>query len=353
MGLLQKIFNLVKEELSDSDERKNDSSKKQTVKKQAESHPEGDSFEQLCAKAKSGDLAAQFILFDQYAEKAEKRSALEAVFTEIMNDGSVEGKALLGCLLLQPGTSQEEQEKGMKLYTEATQAKSLFALAMNGFFYAAPRGKRRDWDPKVSDERLIIQPVNAIEAMGYLYPLVNVHLKNQSKEVQAAYHSVYGALAYVYLFFPPSLLHSGFDDPKRKYARLGAEYEDPLACFALARMYQNTLKNEDNSEEYVALYLHKAEKNKEQLDNEIYKPILGWLYSDLGALYWDKDRQKAVKYYEQAAELGIGEAMMTMVGLYESGKTITKDLEKAMYWRNRAADAGWNFSKNCAAEGSI
>lgn len=351
MGLFQKIFNLVKEELSGSDERKNDSSKKQATQRQAAGKSKGDSFEQLCTKAKSGDLAAQFNLFDQYAEKAEKRSALEAVFTEIMNDGSVEGKALLGCLLLQPGTSQEEQEKGTKLYIEATQAKSLFALAMNGFFYAAPRGKRRDWDPEVSDERLIIQPVDAINAMQFLYPLVNVHLKNQSREVQAAYHSVYGALAYVYLFYTTS--RSGFDDPKRKYARLGAEYEDPLACFALARMYQNTLKNEDNSEEYVALYLHKAEKNKKQLDNDIYKPILGWLYSDLGALYWDKDRKKAVKYYEQAAELGIGEAMMTLVGLYESGKTITKDLEKAMYWRNRAADAGWNFSKNCAAEGSI
>jgi TPR repeat protein len=351
MGLLQKIFNLVKEELSNSDAPKRETSKKLTVKKQAESQPKRDSFEQLCAKAKSGDLAAQFNLFDQYAEKLEKRAALETLFTKIMNDGNIEGKALLGCLLLQPGTSKDEQEKGMKLYSEATAAKSLFALAMNGFFYAAPRGKRRDWDPQVSDERLIILPVNIAEATKYLL-LVYSYLTNQSREVQAAYHSVYGTLAYAYLFFPPGL-HDGFDDPKRKYARIGAEYNDSLACFALARMYQNTLKNEDNSEEYVALYLHKAEKNKEQLDNEIYKPILGWLYSDLGALYWDKDRKKAVKYYEQAAELGIGEAMMTLVGLYESGKTITKDLEKAMYWRNRAADAGWNFSKNCAAEGSI
>ena len=75
MGLFQKIFALVKEELQGETKQP---AKKQGTPKASANKQKGDSFGQLCAKAKAGDLAAQYKLFDQYANKTEKRDTLKA-----------------------------------------------------------------------------------------------------------------------------------------------------------------------------------------------------------------------------------------------------------------------------------
>ncbi len=353
MGLLQKIIDLVKEELSEVIGEPKKPAKKQRSQKPSANTPKGDSFEQLCAKAKAGDLAAQYNLFDQYADKADKREALEALFTEMMNNGDVEGKGMLAGLIVKNASnySKEQVDQANTWADEAYANGSLIITVMNGFFFACPRGLRRDWNAEVTDERLIKVPVFYPKAIVLLEQAAT-KLNSCTKEVQAAYHLVYGYLAYNLTFYEDELDRSirQEDNDKRlkKYAVIGAEYNDPIACFELGDCYLHGRHGFEKNIDFAATYLKKAEKTVESLKIDVFSALV---YYDLAKMYAEKGDTKVVTYVQKAAALGSSSAMANLSEFYESAQwDLPKDVEKAVSWRNKAMMLGFDFkSFNCPA----
>ena len=52
----------------------------------------------------------------------------------------------------------------------------------------------------------------------------------------------------------------------------------------------------------------------------------------------EKDIDKAIEWFEKAANFGIPGPMYTLGMLYEDGKEVTQDLEKAQLWYDKAAE---------------
>jgi uncharacterized protein len=55
----------------------------------------------------------------------------------------------------------------------------------------------------------------------------------------------------------------------------------------------------------------------------------------------EKDMKKAMKYYEEAAELGSAQALFNLAGIYEEGEDdVKQDFEKARKYYQEAIDLG-------------
>ena len=333
MGLFQKIFNLVKEELLD--EPRKGAPKKRLSQAMQE---ENDSFEQLCAKAKSGDLAAQSHLYQQFANRSDKYEALEALFTEMMNNGDVEGKGLLAALL---ATKPENAGKSQKLTLEAFNEGSLFITALNGIVLATPRGLRRDWNPEITDKRLFVCPVNYNKAIPLLEKAAE-KLEHCSEDVQTAYREVYGYLAYCYGY-------TGNESALYKYAFLGSELGDPVANIKMFTGYLYGDGEFEQNIDYALAYGKKIEKQKDY----VLPPLMAYYYTHLARYYYKKDNEKAFKYYEKAAKLGGSLGMAWLSAFYQNGVVVEKDVDEAIKWRNKATKAGYNWSKDIFADGCI
>ena len=46
----------------------------------------------------------------------------------------------------------------------------------------------------------------------------------------------------------------------------------------------------------------------------------------------EQDYQKAVEWFEKAAEQGVKDAEFNLASIYLQGKLVPKDLEKAQFW---------------------
>jgi len=67
---------------------------------------------------------------------------------------------------------------------------------------------------------------------------------------------------------------------------------------------------------------------------------LALLYQKGGGL--EKDLEKAIYWYQKAAENKCIEAQNNLAKLYYKGEEIEKNLEKAFYWCQKAAENGSN-----------
>ena len=332
MGFLQKLVDLVKEELLD--EPKKSASKKSAPKKRLSEaiQDENDSFEQLCAKAKSGDLAAQSRLYQQFANKSDKYKALETLFTEMMNNGDIEGKGLLAALL---ATRPENAEKSQKLTIEAFNEGSLFITALNGIVFATPKGLRRDWNPEITDNRLIVCPVNYNKAI----PL----LEKAAEKLETVYREVYGYLAYCYGYV-------GNNAALYKYAFRGSDLGDPVANIKMFTGYLYGDGEFEKNIDYALAYAKKIEKQKDY----ILPPLMAYYYTHIANYYsQQRNNEKAFSYFEKAAKLGGSMGMAWMSMFYENGVVVEKDIDAALKWRNKATKAGYNWSKRSFADGCI
>lgn len=353
MGLFQKIINLVKEELSDAlEEPKKGASKKRLSEVMQE---ENDSFEQICAKAKSGDLAALYQLSDKYVGLEDKREALEVLFTEMMNNGDVEGKALLALLIVKfPNIySNEKIQWANKIADEAFNGGSVFIPFYNGIFYAHLRGHRRDWDPDVDDNRFLILPVNLQVAIDLL-TRVKGKIDSYSKDVQSVFHLTYGFLAWC-------LLQMNKKEEANNCALQGLEYKDPLSCYVLAILCANGWGGNEENHNYAQLYFKKAEQyGIEALGDDIALHFHHTMWDYYLGEYKRTESAESAKMIKKhlliSAKLGSSHSMANLAAFYETGASklgIQKDMEKALEWRNKAIAAGVNIQNGFAAFGSI
>lgn len=352
MGLFQKIIDLVKEELLDGSKKP---AKKQGNRKAPASKPKGDSFELLCTKAKEGDLVAQYKLYDLYADKADKRESLEELFTEMMNNGDVEGKGLLATLILKyPKIYPKERiDWANDMADEACNQGSLFVPFLNGIFYAHPKGFRRNWDAGINDNRFLMVPVN-FQAAVSLLSQVKQKLDSCSKEEQAAFHIVYGFLA-LCLFY-----NSEYDNAN-KCALKGLDLKDALSCYVLALLCKQGWGGNDKNSNYVLLYLKKAEQyNIDSMGDDIALLYHSMVWEQAFREYEKAPSDEFVnlikKHLFKAAELGSSVAMANLAGFYETGASklgIIKDMEKALEWRNKAISAGVDINSYTAPFGSL
>lgn len=353
MGLFQKIFNLVKEELSDAlDEPKKGASKKKSSESKQQ---ENETFEQVCAKAKSGDLAALYQLSDKYLGLEDYRETLEALLTELMNNGNVEGKALLAILIVKfPHIYPKEKiQWANNIADEAYKEGSIFIPFFNGIYFAHLRGYRRDWDPDVDDNRFLITPVN-IQVATDLLTRVKEKIKTYSKDIQSVFHLTYGFLSWC-------LLHMNQKEEANSCALRGLEYKDPLSCYVLAILCINGWGGNDENHNYIQLYLKKAEQYGIEAVGEDFSLHFHhsmWTYY-LGEYQRTPSEESAKmikKHLIISAELGSSHSMANLAKFYETGASkigISQDMEKALEWRNKAIAAGVNIQNGMAAFGSI
>src|SRR5437763_561994 len=83
----------------------------------------------------------------------------------------------------------------------------------------------------------------------------------------------------------------------------------------------------------------------------LYNPITQY---NLAALYnngegTEKNLEKAFYWFQRAAENGNTDAMNSLATFYENGKGTEKNLEKAFYWFQKAAENGNTDAMNCLA----
>lgn len=128
--------------------------------------------------------------------------------------------------------------------------------------------------------------------------------------------------------------------------RLKAEQCDPEACKALFQLY-DTGKYADGRKadvrkdhvEAVRLYTPCALQGDHDAQNTI-----GFMY--LMGKGVDKDRELALKYLKLAAEGGVAQAAHRIATMYDQGQCYTDpDLDKAVQWYQRAADLGYPDSQ--------
>lgn len=338
MGLFQKIFDLVKEELSDEPKKptKNSGSKEASVEK-----PKGDSFEQLCAKAKAGNLGAQFRLANESNEySAEKLTAVSELFKEMMDHGDIEGKCIWGFL-------NRETPEGERALNQAADDGAFFGLVLNGFYYGNPIGLRRGiYDPHkcliptdVPSDVIIKMPLDPQNALIFLEKVAS-KLEERSKEEQSEFHLVYGLLTYIYGT-------TTYDHTEiQRYAAKGAEYNDPIALCMLGQMSYIGICGYEKNLEYANHYYKKAEKYSDLLGDKgpLVDTFLPWIYCMIGVTYdKSKNPEEATPYFEKAAKLGSLYAMFALSRYHELG-ILPKDPEKILSLRTRAIAGGFSMT---------
>jgi len=78
----------------------------------------------------------------------------------------------------------------------------------------------------------------------------------------------------------------------------------------------------------------------------------------LGREGYEKDEQQAAIWMEKAANQGMVDAQVAIAAMYDSGKGVAADRDKATHWYEKAAAKGHGTSlailgKNDAAKGSV
>ena len=128
--------------------------------------------------------------------------------------------------------------------------------------------------------------------------------------------------------------------------RFKAEQGDPVACKALFQIY-DTGKTSDGKKapvlkdhaEAIRLYLPCAEQGDADAQNTI-----GFMY--LMGKGVAKDRELAEKLLKKAAESGCAQAAHRIAVMYDQGQCyVDPDLDKAVQWYQRAADLGYAESQ--------
>ena len=348
MGFLQKLVDLVKKELLDEPKKPQKAKKSSNSTSPKSEKPKGDSFEQLCAKAKAGDLGAQFRLADESDKySAEKLNTVSELFKEMMDNGDIEGKCIWGFL-------NRETPEGKKAMDQAADAGAFFGLLLNGFYFGNPIGFRRGiYDSvkyrniipaDVPNDVIIKMPLDPANALIFLEKAAS-KLEERSKEEQSALHLVYGLLTYVYF----SNTHE--DTKIQRYAAKGAEYNDPIALLMLGNMSHMGICGYEKNLDYALQYYQKAEKHIDKLgdDGPLHDTFIPWLYCMIGIVY---DRQhkessskKAASYFEKAAKKGSLYAMFALSRYHELGVFLPKDPEKILYWRTKAIAGGFDMNR--------
>ena len=128
--------------------------------------------------------------------------------------------------------------------------------------------------------------------------------------------------------------------------RLKAEQGDALVCRALFQIY-DTGKTSDGKKapvlkdhaEAIRLYMPCAEQGDADAQNTI-----GFMY--LMGKGVDKDRELAEKLLKKAADNGCAQAAHRIAVMYDQGQCyVDPDLDKAVQWYQRAADMGYAESQ--------
>lgn len=344
MGFLQKLVNLVKEELLDEPKKPQKAKKSSNSSSPKNEKPKGDSFEQLCAKAKAGDLGAQWKLMNGSDKlSSQELSITSDLFKELMDNGDIEGKCIWGFL-------NRETADGQSAMNSAANRGAFFGQMLNACYFGNPIALRRDVYDRfkymnvipsdVPDDVIIKLPVDPQNALIFLEQ-VATKLESCSKETQSVFHQVYGLLTYNYF-------SSTHDDKKiQRYAAKGAEYNDPLALFMLGHMNYMGICGYEKNMEYANQYFKNAEKHIDLLGDEgdpLVVTIKPWLYCMIGISYdKSKDSKNAAPYFEKAAKLGSLYAMFALSRYHELG-ILPKDAEKIMNWRTKAIAGGFNMN---------
>ena len=117
-----------------------------------------------------------------------------------------------------------------------------------------------------------------------------------------------------------------------KWYRKAAELGDPEASLKVAKAIDDGAKG--TATEMLNYYLKAATLNQPDVlyrISNLYKTG----YKDI-----QQDKAKAWDYLQQAAELGDPDAMFDLGVRYEKGDGVVANLQTALFWINKAADAG-------------
>lgn len=119
------------------------------------------------------------------------------------------------------------------------------------------------------------------------------------------------------------------DEEAVEWYRRGVEVGSDLAMFDLGWMYDNGKGVEEDKDKAMEYY-RKA--------YECYGKAEGRAACNIGNLYEETylDYKKALKWYRRSADLGSDWAMYSLGEMYEKGKGVEPDAEKAIEWYRKA-----------------
>ena len=100
-------------------------------------------------------------------------------------------------------------------------------------------------------------------------------------------------------------------------------------------------KNEEEAIRYYKLVAEDESAGEDMVENACFR--LGWIMSNNED---EKDDVEAVSWYEKAMEKGSQGAITNLGWMYENGKGVTQDYEKAIELYKKAADAGEDYAMN-------
>lgn len=124
-----------------------------------------------------------------------------------------------------------------------------------------------------------------------------------------------------------------------------ADLGNAIGYYMLGHALQHGIGVEENKELSDQSYRQSFAMLNELLSQREDKILLNFLGS---AYYWgdgvEEDRVKAAECYLRSAELGNPETQYKIATCYESGIGVKKDLDKALYWYQQAAEQGWQVA---------
>lgn len=124
------------------------------------------------------------------------------------------------------------------------------------------------------------------------------------------------------------------------------------ACFNIALIYQNNMRNEDKAQYYfkravecgiveAKQYINGDYEKKTQLTNRAKQGDLDAMF-ELGGLYYNKQKYNdAFSLYKKAAEKGHPGAQNSLASMYYLGEGVSENITPALLWYNKAANQGY------------
>ena len=289
--------------------------------------------------AQNGDLSSQYNLGARYLEGWEAPKDLNKAFywTELAaKKGDDRAESNLGWFYYKGWGVNKDDNKAFEWTQKAAQQGNTPAYNNLGFYYSHGVGVPVDWKKGVEYYQLAADKgyIDAYQSLAIIYSHGKGVPQDKNKALELAKKAVDNGSEIAIYNLGTIYYSMGQTTEAILWLRKAANLNISVAQAELAGVLAETAKNEAEKQE-ARQWLEKA-----LAQNEPYAyAVAGTLYSEKNQAF-PHDEAKAFDYYLKAAEMS-EESAQTLIGLwYLNGKHVQKDEQKAVEWFERAANSG-------------
>lgn len=299
--------------------------------------------QEIWEDARNGNAQAQLQLGYHYLSPDHADHDLKTArywFEQATENGSTEGAAQLGLLVLDNPQKPEDIElalKALSIGADAGFPEAQFRLASilaTGFGLATPDARRA----RALYELAAAQNHAGAQAALGVYYFQGIEVErsvDRAARLFKAAADLGNALGQYHMFalHASRSIEQASDDAARNWLILAVEQDLPQAIFALGQLHiQGTLveKSADRGKELVK-QAARAGLAEAQFQAGVW---------EANGEYAPPNEAAAVEWYEQAAEQGHPDAQYLLGNHLATGRGVEKDLNQAIFWLEAAARSG-------------